>query len=128
LIDLKATFGERYRIKLDESAEIPGQSKADRLWLYQIHGKYGHVYVHGRETLGAYVRTRRDGSRRLPRLLEIPGATLHQRGDDEASVTFPPEAIESVASILVLRRRRKVTDEQRRRLAEMRAKVGRVSK
>lgn len=118
MIDLKARFGDRYRIALDESAEIPGQTREERLWLYQIPGKFGHVYVHGRETLGAYVRTRRDGSNRLGRLLAIPGARLHQRGDDEAAVTFPPEALGVVAGILRLRERPKQSPEQRAAAAE----------
>src|SRR4051812_44715639 len=100
MIDLKARFGDRYKIALDESANIAKQSEADRLWLYQIPGRYGHVYVHGADALGAYVQTYNDGSDRLGRLLSLPGARLHQRGDREASVVFLPAALEAVAGIL----------------------------
>jgi hypothetical protein len=113
LIDLKTQYGDRYRITLDESASILGQSQEDRLWLYQIPGKFGHVYVHGNATLGAYVRTRHDPTDRLGRLLALPGARLHQRGDAEAAVIFAPECLDEVAQILRLRRRRQLTPEQR---------------
>jgi hypothetical protein len=118
LIDLRATCGHRYRITLDESAEIDGQTRDERLWLFQIPGRFGHVYVHGWDTLGAYVRLHGD---RLNRLLAVPGARIHQRGDREASLTFPPEALEAVAAVLALRRRRRLSDDRRRQLAEVSA-------
>ena len=36
MIDLEATYGDIYRITLDETATIPGQTRADRLWLQTI--------------------------------------------------------------------------------------------
>jgi hypothetical protein len=39
MIDLKAAYGDRYRITLDQSAEIPGQSTADRRWLQRVEGR-----------------------------------------------------------------------------------------
>jgi hypothetical protein len=118
MIDLKAAYGQRYRVTYDESCSLPGCTREDKLWGARIEGRHGHVYVHGRGTLGAYVRTRRDPTDRLGRLLAVPGARLHQRGDDEASVTSPPEHLEAVAAILQLRRRRQVSDDHRRRLTE----------
>jgi hypothetical protein len=118
MIDLKAQFGSVYRVTLDESAQIPGQTTEDRAWLQQIRGKFGHLYIHAIDKLGAYVRTRNDGSRRLPRLLEIPGVKLHQRGDDEASVILPLEAFDRVDEILQFRRRPRQSPEQRTAAAE----------
>jgi hypothetical protein len=115
MIDIKAAYGHRFKITLDESAEIDGQTREERLWLYQIPGRHGHVYVHGRETLGAYIRLHGD---RLDRLLAIPSVRKHQIGDREASATFPPEALEAVAEVLALRRRRQLSDTERRRLVE----------
>jgi hypothetical protein len=33
MIDLKATDADTYRITLDEAVALPGQTKAERLWL-----------------------------------------------------------------------------------------------
>ena len=118
MIDLKELAGGRYRLAEDESATIPGQTLEDRAWLTQIPGKFGHVYIHGVATLGAYVRTYNDGSNRLGRLLAIPGAKLRQRGDREASITFPPEGLEAVAGILRLKTRQRLSEDHRRRLIE----------
>jgi hypothetical protein len=119
MINVKAQFGHTYRITLDESAAIPGQSREDRLWLYQIPGKFGHVYVHGAEGLGAYAS--RAG--RLHRLLAIPGVQLHQRGDGEGSVIFPVALLPQIAEILQLRRRPVISDERRQELRSRMASV-----
>jgi hypothetical protein len=113
MIDLKALFGGKFRITLDESALLDGQTREDRAWLQQIPAKYGHVYIHGQNTLGVYVRTYNDGSNRLGRLLALPGATLHQRGDREASVTVPLDQIDRIDDIIHFRRRRHLSPEQR---------------
>lgn len=111
--NLKKTYGADFKVTMDESAMVDDQSTADRLWLQQIAGKKGHVFVQSRKTLGAYVKTSHDSTDRLGRLLKIRGTRLLARGDHEASVEFPPGAIEKVAEILQLKRRRKVSEEQR---------------
>lgn len=120
MIDLKARYRREYRITLDESATIPGQTQEERLWLYRIPCKYGHIYVHGTDTLGAYT------DRRLivSRLIALPGVKVHQRGDSECSVTFQPEHLENVAQLLQARRRRQVPEAERQRLAQMSATHG----
>jgi hypothetical protein len=113
MLDLKSLAAGRWRLTLDESAAIPGQTEADRAWLWQVPAKYGHVYIHGRERLGVYCRS----VRLLPRLLAVPGLALHQRGDREFSATFPPDALAEVADIIQARRRRQVSEGERARLA-----------
>jgi hypothetical protein len=44
MIDLKATYGHRYRITLDPSADIEGQTREERLWLYQIPSRFGFAF------------------------------------------------------------------------------------
>jgi hypothetical protein len=114
MIDLKAAYGGTYRIALDQSATIPGQSRADRLWLLQIPCRYGHIYVHGIETLGAYAAGRLIAGK----LAALRGIRVHQRGDSEVTVVFPPEEFPAVASLLQARKRRRVSDEQARAGAE----------
>src|SRR5438067_1055735 len=114
MIDLKKQYGDTYRISLDEAATILGQSTADRRWLQQIPCKYGHIFINGTETLGAYA-----AGRLIPgRLAALPGVRVHQRGDTEVSVVFPPEAFPAVAELLQARKRRKVSVEQARAGAE----------
>jgi|GEM_PF-4775734 len=122
VIDLKALAeAGRYRISHDESAEMTGQTHEERKWLVQIEGRNGHVFVQGVAELGAYVKL--TVRARLDALLAIPGARLLQRGDSEASVAFPPEHLDHVASILKLRRRRPaISEEHARKLAEAGAK------
>jgi hypothetical protein len=126
VIDLKSQYGARYRVTLDQSADIPGQSQEDRLWLQQIQGKYGHCYIHGQRELGAYVRTKADRTDRLGRLLALPGSRLHQRGDFESSVVFDPANIDAVAGILKLHLRRRLSDEQREASRQRMARINHV--
>ena len=76
MIDLKATYGDTYRITLDEAVALPGQTKAERLWLQQIPCKYGHAFVAGRKTLGAYAA----GRVITGRLAALPGGTGQSAG------------------------------------------------
>ena len=120
MIELKTTYGDIYRITYNEAVKIPGQTRADRRWLPQIPCKYGHVYVHGRETLGAYVT----GRLITGRLAALPGVRVLQQGDEEVAVSFPPEMFPAVASLLQARKIRQVSAAQAaagaKRLAEFR--------
>jgi hypothetical protein len=109
MIDLKATYGDTYRITLDESAKVGGVPRDELLWLYRIPAKYGHVYVHGQDVLGAYC----DRKNIIPRLKRLPGVRVHQQGDREVTVVFAPEHFPSVADLLQARKRRILSDEQK---------------
>jgi hypothetical protein len=113
-LDLGILYGAEYRVVLDESAEIPGQSMADRSWLRRIPGKKGHVYVHGEGILGAWT----DRPSAIRQLGGIGGLKLHQRGDREATFIFSPAAFDAVAMVLGLKRRRRLSEERRRELIE----------
>jgi hypothetical protein len=107
VVDLKAECGGRYRIALDPSAGIEGQSRKERLWYYRIPCKFGHIYVHGKERLGAYA-----SGRVATKLAAHQNVTVHQRGDSEVSVIFSIEIVDIVAWILGARRRRTVSAAQ----------------
>lgn len=119
MINLKSEFGSIYRVSLDESADIAGQTTEDRVWLWQIKCKRGHVYVHGVNTLGAYC----DRSPSIKRLLALPFVKLHQRGDRECTVTFDPSHLEEVLQVLSPYKRRQVSEEERQRLASIGART-----
>lgn len=119
MIDLKATYGGTYRIAMDSSAALTGQTREERLWLYRIPCGRGHIYVHGANTLGAFCDRPNVGRR----LMALPGVRVHQRGDREFTVVFPADngdIFSKVAELLKARKRRKITmtEEQRTALAE----------
>src|SRR4051795_6957721 len=87
LIDLKKQYGAEYKIVWDESAETSNQSTADRRWLQQIPAKYGHIYIHGEEMLGAHASGRIISGK----LAALPSVRVHQRGDSEVNVVFTPD-------------------------------------
>jgi hypothetical protein len=101
MIDLKATYGDTYRITLDDSTKIPDQSQADRLWLYRIPARYGHIYVHGVNTLGGFT----DRPKIATRLMALDGVKTHQHGDREVTVIFTPDRLPAVAELLQAKRR-----------------------
>jgi hypothetical protein len=113
MIDLKSRFGDVYRITLDESANIPGQTSEERLWLQRIPCRgNAHIYVHGQDTLGAFI----DRKGLMPYLAKVPGVRVHQRGDNEMTVVFALESLPEVARLLGARKRRHLSPEQREAL------------
>ncbi len=112
MIDLKLLAGARWRISLDESAE-QDTSGVERLWLYRLEGRRGHVYVHSSNELGAWTNNR--GMR--DRLAALPGSRLHQCRDREWSFILPVKHLDEAAGIVKARRRRRsATKEERARL------------
>lgn len=101
-INLKAAYGSLYKITLDPAAAIKGQTTADRLWLPQIPCKFGPIIVAGPKPLSAYA----EGRLITGKLAALPGVRVHQRGDSEVSVVFPPAVFPAVATLLEARRRR----------------------
>jgi hypothetical protein len=114
MIDLKKQYGRKFRITLDESFEIGDRSNEEKLWNLRIPGKYGHIGVWGENTLSAHSGS----SRVVKKLIEIPGVTIKQRGDNEVTIVFPPDLIEPVADVLKAKRRRQLSDEHRAKLIE----------
>jgi hypothetical protein len=114
MLDLKARFGKSYHVVAEASAETPGQTAEERLWLWTIPGKRGHIFLWGRDELAATT----DAPSRRRALLALPGVRVRQRGDREVTVSFNPALTEQVAQILGCRRRRKLTTEHRRKLVE----------
>jgi hypothetical protein len=96
-----------YRLTWDESRAGREQDAN----LMQIPCKHGHIYPHGPKTLGAAV----DGHPGIVRkLLALPGTRCHQLGDrGEANILFGVELLDTVAGVMRVRRRRRMTDAQR---------------
>ena len=112
MIDLKKLAEGKYKISLDESYEADQGGKE---WYYRIACRYGHVYTHGENTLGAYVK----GRYMVPKVRAIPGTKIHQNGDGEATFLFPPELLDQIAEVLGARKSRpKLSEEQRAACSE----------
>jgi hypothetical protein len=107
--DLRARFGGRYRVTHDECSE----SRSDP-WTMEIVGRRGRVYPHGGELLAVEV----DGRPVTANKLIALGYLLHQDGDDEKTFLVPADDLDSIAELLQLPRVRRLSDDQKARLAE----------
>jgi hypothetical protein len=101
-VDLRAEFGRRWRVELDEAAA--GRWKDP--WLFTIPCRNGHLFPAGPAEIGA--ATNRSGAI-VRRLCEIAGADVVADGCDGANVVFPLSAIRYVARVMKPRSRRKLT-------------------
>jgi hypothetical protein len=120
-VDLKAQFGDRFRITYEESysADRGDGARAQDPWLLIMPCRYGRIYPHGGDLLGASTDRRGATARALAAL---PGVRVVQDGSDGINVTFPKAEFEAVAAIMKPKRRRVLTAEQRERLVAIGAK------
>lgn len=107
-IDLKARFGDRYRIGHDEAAEHETGGKQDP-WFCLIPCRHGQIYPHSDGRLAVFC----DRPRQFGKLAAIPGVEMSQEGDTEAVFVFPPEAFDRVAVVILPKRRRRLSETQR---------------
>lgn len=70
----------------------------------ELHGRYGTVSLHG-ETGGIRLQAYTDRRLIRGRLAGLPGVSVHQWGDDEATAIFSPEDAEPVFALLRIRRK-----------------------
>lgn len=114
-VDLRATFGRRFRYVMDESfaAEQPEFRAIEKPWLTRIPCRFGFIAPHGGLALAAYSTTRRRA------LAALPCVTVYQGGDGatEVLVHFDVKDIQPVADLLEARRPRAISPETRARLA-----------
>jgi hypothetical protein len=117
-IDLKARFGDTYRVVREAShtADRGDSARAHDPWLLLIPCLHGHIYPHGGELLGASTDRRGPIAKALA---SLPGVRVVQDGSDGITVTFPVAEFEAIAAVLKPRRRRVLTPEHRERLLTM---------
>jgi hypothetical protein len=115
-INLLARFGDRYRIGWDPAYD-PKHRPKDKLdpWMMLVLCERGEIFPYGGNLLAVGVDNRPITARRLAEL----GLLLVQDGDCEKTFVFPIERFAEVAEIVNPRRRRQVSDAEKRRLAEM---------
>jgi hypothetical protein len=122
-VNLRERFGQRYKVTYEESYGAAYGPKATRedLWLQIIPGARGQVYPHSIAMLAA--TTNRSGIT-ARRLKALPFVKVHTDGSDGVTVLFPPEHLDQVADLLQLRRRRRISEGERQRLAALGRKHG----
>lgn len=118
-INLKKKFGKKYRISWDESR----QGREDDPWLQQIAAQRGHFYPQGGNLLGFATNSRGPTTNTMSRL---PGVVIAQEADDGMNLIFPLEAFEAVAKLAKPRRKRQMSEEQRKASAERLAKYRKI--
>jgi hypothetical protein len=121
-INLKKRFGRRYRVTYEESyhAEYGPNARVEDPWLMIIPCQYGEICPWGDDNLAACTKT---AGRIAKRLKALPYCRVVQDGDDGANTVFPVDHFDEVASIMLPRRRRRLSPEARQRLAEAGAKT-----
>ena len=110
-VDLRAEFGDRWRIALDEAAAGRWRDP----WNFTVQCRYGHIYPAGLGRLGA--ATNRSGVI-VRKLRAIPGAEVVADGDDGANVEFPLAQIRFVQRVMRPRTVRKLSPAQQAALAQ----------
>ena len=115
-VNLLGRFGQGYRITYDPT-DIPKHRHRANLdpWMMQIDCRCGIIYPHGGTLLAVEVDSRPTTARRL---LESGVCTLYQDGNREKTLTFDVAVFEAVAAIVKLRRRRRLTEEQKKAAIE----------
>jgi hypothetical protein len=113
-VNLKAQFGDPYRIAL-ESSHAPGE-RIDP-WHYIIPGRYGHVYPFGGELLCVYT----DHRRVKTALKAVLGGQIWQEGDWELVVKFHVSEWKPYFRAIRCNRKRRISPEQLARLRAARA-------
>lgn len=116
-MDLKATFGRRYRYDWDEAywTERPDYRKVEAPWLQIIPCKLGKMFPWGGRKRAAFCDAGGSKRRELESLLCVEIAQGGTPGT-EVIVTFDVAEIEQVAQVLKARRPRQISDTQKTEL------------
>jgi len=112
VVNLREPFGRRFKIGREEGyfAQYGLNARVRDPHYDIIPGSRGHVYAWGAFVLAASTNTS---------VKALPGVELWQDGSDGCTILFPVDLLDRVADLLKLRRRRQVTEEERRRLSEL---------
>jgi len=121
-VDLRELAAERgYRYGWDASYDAKGKHHDNRdPWYVVLPCRFGVVYPVGGDTLAAEVLHHPGAAKKLRAL---PGVRVFTEGDDGVTFRFPAALFDQVAGVLRPRKRRRLSDDQRRACAERLARV-----
>jgi hypothetical protein len=111
-INLTERFGQDYRIGHDPAAVTPAERHDP--WMMTLPCQRGTIYPHGGDVLAVEVEGR---PMTAARLAAIPGVRLHLDGTTEKTFLFPADLFPAVAAVVLPRKRRKLSPENRAKLA-----------
>jgi len=116
-VNLKVQFGDKYRIGLDISAP----KRTTDPWHYTIPCKYGEVYPQGGERLAFHCK---GGKMRGIIKRKFPNFVVQNWTDDnEAIFVFYSDQFKDLAPIIKPKRKKKVPESEKARLAEIGART-----
>lgn len=107
-IDFRKRFGSELRIGLDPSAASPTDP-----WMLTLKCRFGTIYPHGGDRLAVEVDHHPGIARQL---VALPGVVLHQDGDREKTFLFDAAEFDSVAAIVLPRKRRRLSEDHKANL------------
>ncbi len=110
-IDLKAEFGGKWQIGLDEAAN----GRWADPWNYIVRCRHGHLYPAGGDRIGA--ATDRAGAI-VRKLGAIEGVDVFQDGEDGANVVFHRAKLRFIARVMKPRPVRQPSPAQKAALAQ----------
>jgi hypothetical protein len=121
MIDLKKSYGKRYRIFMDEAwymetAESNPDKMKDKPWYYELRGKYGKVYLYSDKNniLAVHVN-----SNVISRRIERENQdifSLYLKTSEGSIFLFDQEHTEFVAKLIKAKRKRQYSPEYRQEL------------
>jgi hypothetical protein len=123
-MNLAKLTASRYKISLDESwyHERSEVRSADRIWYERIHCKKGAVIsVYSLDSMIFQLWTDRVKNARIVwgAIKDAPGVQADFHFDSEAVLRFPLELLQQVAEMAGARRKRRLSEEEKSRLAEV---------
>jgi hypothetical protein len=120
-INLRERLGDRFKLWHEESyqAERPEFRAEEEVWLQIIPCRSGHISPWGGNLLAACLPAGSVANR----VRALPFTQVVQDGSDGANIVFPVDRFEEVAELVHPRRRRRLSLEGRRKLAQAGAKT-----
>jgi hypothetical protein len=120
-INLLECYGDVYRVAYDAAYDPKGKHRANRdRWYMVLPCRFGAVYPVGGDVLAAEVLHHPGAAKKLR---AMKGVGVFNEGDDGVTVRFPAALFDRVAAVLRPRKRRRLSEEQRRASAERLARV-----
>ena len=115
-VNLMEEFGERYRVTFDPAYD-PKNRPREKLdaWYMQIPCERGTIYPWSEDRLAVEVDHRPITAKKLAALDDV---VLVQDGDNEKTFAFPLSMFDAVAELVLPRRKRRLTDDQKQKAGE----------